>query len=84
MKFFNNIDLQKNQLQKARLENSEGAPVSDENDQGRVIYDTVNKYPQYFNGRIWEGAVLSQKAKYTLVIDPIDNGLNLEIIREKG
>ena len=63
-KWFNNIDLQQNELQNGVIQNLAGDPTSGK--AGQIYYNTTNKGYRYHNGTAWVGltaeAVKSIKA----------------------
>ena len=50
-KWFNNIDLQQNELQNGVIQNLEGDPTSGK--AGQIYYNTVDKGYRYHNGTAW-------------------------------
>ena len=54
MKFVSNIDLQKNELQNAVLQNLPSDPSVDESKAGQMYYNTTDQKTKQFNGTAWE------------------------------
>lgn len=54
MKFVSNIDLQKNELQNAVLQNLPSDPSVDESKEGQMYYNTTDQKLKQFNGTAWE------------------------------
>lgn len=53
MKFVNNIDLQKNELQNAVIQNLPSDPSADVSKEGQVYYNTTDHKLKQFNGTEW-------------------------------
>ena len=53
MKFVSNIDLQKNELQNAVVQNLPSDPSTDVSKEGQVYYNTTDQKLKQFNGTEW-------------------------------
>ena len=60
-KWFNNIDLQQNELQNGVIQNLAGNPSNGK--AGQIYYNTVDKGYRYYNGSAWV-SITAEAAKF--------------------
>lgn len=70
MKYLSNLDLNKNQLLKARLENLASAPLSPVT--GQIYYDTTDNTAYVYNGSAWLSAAGASVVGGTLLSVTVD------------